>query len=88
MPSNLSSTKNSAGIVRRASSDIFGRRGEHELERMKQTHLDVMKFAVTRTHRRFADVADQHVCLRYFRKRTREAACHGIFNQAFFETDA
>ena len=68
--------------------EIRCRRREHELQRMKEAHLDIVQSAIARAHRCFAEIAAQHVRHRDLRERLLECAGNRVFYQTFAQTDA
>jgi len=63
-------------------------RGQHELQRMKEAHLDGAQDAGAGAHRRLADVATKHVGHRNISQWLLERAGDSVLDQAFAQTDA
>ena len=82
-PVKLVFNKKLVGHRSRDVSEIGGGRGQHELDGMKQAHAYVLEIVSSRTHGRFANVAEQHVYLRHGRERTFKSASDRVFNQTF-----
>jgi hypothetical protein len=68
--------------------DRLGGGGEHELNRVEESHRDAFQTPAPRAHGRLADVAREHVDARHVRERAAERARHGVLDQPFLQADA
>src|SRR5882724_1348108 len=57
------------------------RRGQHELDWVKQAHVNVSKFVGPGADAGFSDVAQKHVDLRHALERLRESASYSVLDQ-------